>query len=99
MAFQSIKRILPGAIKEVGLETQITTVQVLQVAQDVLKRMWGEEQAVCVIPKSYVDGVLKLQTTIPAAAQQLRVQEIPLMNEINRTLGAKKVLKLQCFVL
>ena len=99
MAFQSIKRILPGAIREVGLETQVTTVQVLQTAQEVLRRLWGEEQAACVTTKSFVDGVLRLQTAVPAAAQQLRVQEVPLMNEINRALGGKKVIKIQCFTL
>jgi hypothetical protein len=96
MAFQSIKRILPGAIREVGLEEQVTSVQVLQTAQTVLLRYWGEERASLVSMRSFAQGVLKLETNVPAAAQELKVMEVRLLNEINRILGAKKVIKLQC---
>lgn len=98
MPFQSIKRILPGAIRQVGLETQVTTIQVIQTSQDVLKRLWGEEKAALVEIRSYTDGALRLQTSVPAAAQEIKNTEIRLMNEINHLLGAKKLIKIQCFV-
>lgn len=97
MAFQSIKRILPGAIREVGLEEQVTSIHVLQTAELVLRRSWGEEKAHLITLRSYAQGVLRLETRTPAAAQELKVMEVRFMNEINRILGAKKVIKLQCF--
>ncbi len=99
MAFQSIKRILPGAIREIGLEEQITSVQVLQTAEMVLKRYWGEEKAALVAMRSYHQGVLRIETHTPVAAQELKVMEIRFLNEINRVLGAKKIVKLQCITL
>lgn len=96
MPFQSIKRILPGAIRDAGLEEQVTSVQVLQTAQTVLLRYWGEERVALVAMRSFAQGVLKLETNAPAAAQELKVMEVRFLNEINRILGAKKVIKLQC---
>lgn len=96
MGFQSIKRILPQAIREVGLEEQVTSVQVLQTAELILRRYWGEEKAALVAMRSYHEGTLRLETAVPAAAQELRVIEKRFINEINRLLGAKKVVKIQC---
>ncbi|MBP7133933.1 DUF721 domain-containing protein [Patescibacteria group bacterium] len=98
MAFQSIKRLIPGAIQAAGLETQITSVQVLQTTTDVLRRLWGEEKAALVEIRSYHEGALRLYTSTPAAAQECKIYEVRLMNEINRALGAKKIIKIQCFV-
>lgn len=99
MAFQSIKRILPGAIRDAGLEEQVTSIQVLQTAEIVLKRYWGEERAAFVAMRSYNQGVLRLETHTPAAAQEIKAMEVRFMNEINRSLGAKKIIKVQCITL
>lgn len=99
MAFQSIKRILPGAIREAGLEEQVTSIQVLQTAETVLKRYWGEERAAFVSMRSYNEGVLRLETRTPAAAQEVKAMQNKFINEINRLLGAKKIVKVQCITL
>ena len=99
MGFQSIRRILPQAIRDVGLEEQVTTVQVLQIASQVFQRLWGEERAQLVQARSYAQGVLKVETRVPAAAQELQVRQVRLLNEMNRLLGAKKITKIHCVTL
>ena len=99
MGFQSIRRILPQAIRDVGLEEQVTTVQVLQIATQVFERLWGQERAQLIQARSYTQGVLKVETRIPAAAQELQVQQVRFLNEMNRLLGAKKITRIHCITL
>ncbi len=92
--FQPIRRILPQAVQSHGLGEQITTTRVLQVAQEVCRRLFGEEKAVFFEPLSFAAGQLKIKARGGAAAQELVTREIAFVNEVNRTLGERKVIKM-----
>ena len=94
MAFQPIRRILPEAIRQAGLDTQVSSVRVLQLAQETLERFWGIETAQYIQWISYKDGVVRVRVAAPVARQELRAWEVRLLNEINRALGAKRVVKI-----
>lgn len=95
MAFQSIKRVLPSVVQLHGLTKQVQAHQVIASAQLVLRGLWGEERSKYVTPCSFREGTLKLETTSAAALQQLRVDQIKFMNELNRQLSARIVLRLE----
>lgn len=94
MSFQPIKRLIPQSIRSHGISKQIQARQVLEVACLVLKRMWGEERSGYVAPLSFVEGILKVECTSGSAMQQLRVDQTRVMNEMNRQLGERSVLRL-----
>lgn len=95
MSFQPIKRILPQVVASHGLSHQVHSRQVVQAATSVLHSLWGPERSAHIEPVSFVEGTLKLQSTSPAALQALRVDNMRLMNEINRSLGARIVLRIE----
>jgi len=94
MTFQPIRRILPKAIQDAGIQQQVTAARVLAEAEQVIRRVWGEEKAAYVKAISFADGQLKLRASAPAAVQELTMQESRLLNEINRALGSKTVTRL-----
>lgn len=94
MAFQSIRRVLPEAIRKAGIEEQVSAVRVLSLAKDSLERFWGAEKAAYIEWVSYKAGVLKIVAHAPAARQELKAWEVRLLNELNRQLGAKRVTKI-----
>ena len=91
MAMQSIRSILPKAIQDAGIAEQVTAVRVLEVANETLVRLWGEEKASFVVPMSFVSGALKFRVQSGPAIQELKMMEAQLKNEVNRTLGKKVV--------
>lgn len=95
MTFQSIRKIIPTTIQKAGITRQVTAVRVLEVARESITRLWGEEKAAFVQPVSFAEGTLKLAARAPAAAQELRVWETRLQNEINRALGSRVVVTLR----
>ncbi len=95
MAFQSIKRIIPGAVQKAGITRQVEAVRVLEVANECLKRLWGEEKAAYLVAISFAGGELRFYAHVPAAIQELQMWDIRLRNEINRQLGGKIVLVLR----
>lgn len=94
MAFQPIRRILPDSIRKAGIDEQMSSVRVIQVAQSTLEKLWGEEKANYIEWVSFKEGTLKIRSHAPAALQELRLWEVRLLNELNRTLGMKKVIKI-----
>ncbi len=94
MAFQPIRRILPDAIRQAGIDEQVSSVRILSLAAQTLEQFWGAEKANYVEWVSYKDGVLRAKALAPAAAQELRSWEVRLLNELNRALRAKKVTKI-----
>lgn len=94
MAFQPIRRLLPEAIRHAGIDEQVSSVRILALAQETLQRFWGEEKASYVEWVSFKDGMLRMRCHAPAAKQELKLAEVRLLNELNRTLGAKRVLRL-----
>lgn len=94
MSFQPIKKLLPQAIRAHGISKQIEARQVLEAAATVLQSVWGDERARYAFPLSFREGTLKLESTSAAAMQQLQVDRTRIMNEINRRLGERSVLRL-----
>ncbi len=94
MAFQSIRRVLPEAIRKAGIEEQVSSVHVVALAKETLERFWGPEKAQYIEWISYKDGALKIRAHAPAAKQELHVWQARLLNELNRSLGAKRVTKI-----
>jgi hypothetical protein len=93
--FQPIRRILPGSIRDAGLESQITAVRILDEAKATLNRLWGEECAAYVEPTSYTEGVLTVDVRSASAAHTITASSVRWMNEINRGIGFKKVDKIR----
>lgn len=94
MAFQPIRRILPDAIHQAGIEEQVSSVRILSLAAQTLEQFWGAEKAQYVEWISFKDGILKAKPLAPAAAQELRSWEVRILNELNRALRAKKISKI-----
>lgn len=97
MGFQPIRKILPHALQSAGIAQQVTAARVIQIAQDTFLRLWGEEKAACLYIGSFQDGILTIRSTSPAAQQEIRVHQVRLQNEMNRVLGARRILSIRCF--
>ncbi len=94
MAFLPIRRILPSAIRESGIESQVSAIRILEEAKASLVRLWGPEQAAFVEPVSYAEGTLNVEIHSPSAAHALTALQSRWVNEMNRALGAKKIVKI-----
>ncbi|MBP9762381.1 DUF721 domain-containing protein [Patescibacteria group bacterium] len=94
MAFQPIRRILPDSIRHAGIDEQVSSVRILTLAQSLLEKFWGSEKAAYIEWISYKDGALRVRSQASAALQELRVWEPRLINELNRELRVKKVVKI-----
>ena len=95
MSFEPIKRLLPKSMENAGWKPQIDAMQILDTAKKVLNGLWGEEKASRVTFVSVKDGCLKASSKSGAAIQELKVNEVRFLNEVNRALGAKKVISLK----
>ena len=93
MSFQSFKKILPDALVRAGIDSEVSAARVLEEARHALVRIWGEERASYIEPAVFKDGELRLDTSSASAAQMFRTIEGRLINEINRTMAQRKVLK------
>ncbi len=60
-----------------------------------LIRIWGEDRAGCAEMISFSDGELIVRATPSSATVMLRNVTVPWMNEINRVLGERRVLKIR----
>ncbi len=95
MAFQPIRKILPGVVASHGMTAQIRVRKVLEAAAAALSGLWGAERASYVTPVSFRDGNLKIEARSASALQFLRMDETRLMNEINRTMGERAVVHIR----
>lgn len=93
--FHSLKKIIPQSLKASGIERQVSASFVTEEAKRVLERLWGIERASYVEPVSFTGGVLLVRMASPSAAQAFRMIEITWMNEINRSLGERKVMRIE----
>jgi hypothetical protein len=91
MAWESLKSIMPKAIREAGIKEKMTSVRVLEASNRILKGRWGEDKAALVEFISFSQGTLKARTSSPAAMQTLRVEQVGFLNDLNRLLGEKGV--------
>lgn len=93
--FQSIKRIIPQSLQASGIESQVSSSFILIEAKKSLERLWGIERSSCVELLSFVSGTLYVRMSSPSAAQAFRMIEVQWMNEVNRAIGQRKVMKIQ----
>ncbi|OGL73776.1 hypothetical protein A3E39_03515 [Candidatus Uhrbacteria bacterium RIFCSPHIGHO2_12_FULL_60_25] len=93
MAFTPLKRILPQAIRQAGVEAQVGAARVVDEAQAALVRLWDADRAAHVRVMSFKEGTLKAAVTSPSAAHALRLIESQWVNETNRALGHRKIMK------
>ncbi len=91
MAWDSLKSIMPKALRTAGIQEKLTAVRVLQTAQKILTARWGEEKAAKVEFVSFKAGCLKITSHSPGAMQALRLGQTAFMNDLNRELGQKAV--------
>ena len=94
MAFQPIRRILPEAIRQAGIDEQVSSVRILSLTKETVERFWGREKAAYIEWISWKDGVIRIKTLSPVALQEMRMWEVRILNEVNRLIGSKKVLKI-----
>lgn len=94
MSFESIRKILPSVVGQRGIAPQLRIRRIFEEMTSLLRSRWGEDRAALVIPVSFREGTLKLESESAAAIQELRVQEIAFMNELNRRLGERLVRKI-----
>lgn len=76
------------------LSAELRIARIFEAWNRILAKLWGEERAAFITIISFKDGVLKVSTSAPAAKQQLQLEQIKLINEVNRQLGAKAVIRL-----
>ncbi len=92
MSFKSISRIQSESLaKYAGLRRNVDAVRVLDAARKALEGLWGADRAAYARPVSFRDGELKLGASVSVVVGELKREEVRLMNEINRMLGARAV--------
>ncbi|MBU1349084.1 DUF721 domain-containing protein [Patescibacteria group bacterium] len=94
MPFEPIKRILPKVVASHGMTTQLRVRRVLESSAAVLAGLWGPERATFVHAVSFRDGELKLEVRSAAALQEIRMDEMRLMNGINREVGERAIVRI-----
>ncbi len=94
MSFESMRRLLPTVMRSHGISKQVQSRQLLEMGSEVLRLLWGEDRARSLRPVSFKEGTLKFESTSAPAMQQLKVDQTRVMNEMNRRLGERCVLRL-----
>lgn len=94
MAWDSLKSIMPKALRTAGIQEKLTAVRVLQTAQKILTAKWGADKTAVVEFVSFKNGCLKMASHSPGAMQALRMGQAAFMNDLNRELGQKAVHKI-----
>jgi hypothetical protein len=95
MPFQSMKRIIPGTLKRLGIDATVSATRVLEESKTALMRLWGEDRATCAEMVSFANGELVVRVTTSSALDPLQRITVPWMNEINRALGERHVLRIR----
>lgn len=91
MPFQPIKRIIPQAMHEAGIDNEVSAALVLEEANKSLARLWGAERARDIEPVSFEAGVLQVEIRSAGALHTVQDIQAQWMNEINRVIGERKV--------
>ncbi len=96
MGLQSLGRIQSEALsKYAGLRRNVDAVRVREAAKKALEGLWGPARAEHMRPVSFKEGELKLAAASSVVVGELKREEVRLMNEVNRMLGARVVHKLR----
>jgi hypothetical protein len=89
-----MKRIIPATLKRLGIDATVSATRVLEESKTALIRIWGEDRAAFVEMVSFADGELVIHVTSSSALAMLRTVTVPWINEINRVLGERRVLRI-----
>jgi len=95
MGFEPMKRILPSVMQTHGIVKEVQSRQVVERAIVVLRALWGEEKVRGVEAISFRDGILKMESASAPALQQLKIDQVKIVNALNRDLGSKAVIKIE----
>lgn len=95
MPFQSMKRMIPATLQRLGIDATVSATRILEEAKTALIRVWGEDCAACAQIVSFADGELVIRVTPSSAIAALHTVTVPWMNEVNRALGERKVLRIR----
>jgi len=95
MSFQSMKRIIPASLRRLGIDASVSATRVLEESQAALVRLWGEDRASAVEMVTFSEGELLVRVKSSSALAMLRTITVPWMNEANRALGERKVLRIR----
>jgi len=91
MSFTSLGALLPQAMRQAGVGTSVTAAKVVDVAGEAAARLFPPEQLRFIHPVSFVGGALRVSITSPSAGHAIRLRGVKWIEEINRTVGTKKV--------
>ncbi len=89
--WKNLKDLLPRAVREAGLETQLTAQRVIETATKVFGARWNGLGAKYLTVVSFKEGTLSVQVRAPAVAQMIQVERVALMNDLNAALGRRAV--------
>lgn len=92
MSLKSIGGIQSESLaKYAGLRRNVDAVRVMDAAKKALAGLWGAPRAEHMRPISFQEGELKLAASASVVVGELKREEVRLMNEVNRMLGARVV--------
>jgi hypothetical protein len=94
MSFESLRRIVSRAVDRSPISKDLQIARVSEAFRIVLDRLWGSERASLITFVSLREGILKCESTSPAAKQQMSVENVRIQNEVNRQLGDKVIHKI-----
>lgn len=73
------------------LQKQVEAAQVVEIAEEVFKKIFGEEQAVHAKPLFLKNRTLTVTCSTSAIAQEIRINQAKIVDKINEKLGKKEV--------
>lgn len=91
MSFEPIKRVLHRSVQSAPLAKELQIARVFDAWASVLTAAWGAERAAFVAPISFREGSLTVESRSASALQQIRTDNVRLLNDMNRILGGRVV--------
>ena len=95
MSFQSLKKVLTQKYRHSPLMKGVTAALVCEEFSASIKRRWGEEVARHCQPKYLQDKILTIQCSSTVLAQEVRLREEEIIQEINEKFGSQTVRSLR----
>lgn len=96
MGFSSIGDSIGDAVTDKGnLQQQVDAAQVLELATEVLAEIFGPEQSQNAKPLYLKNRTLTITCGSSAIAQEIRLNQGPIVEKINKKLGKKEVDRLR----
>lgn len=96
MPFEPIRRVLTASITHSPASKELLIARVFSAWTDAVGGMWGKEKSSYAHPVSFREGIFIVETTSPAAKQELARDAARLKSEMNRIIGSPVVRDLRC---